>query len=770
MNRCYLALGSLWLCVPALLASERVRFEAPERYALGHVAEPIAFGDLNGDARVDIVIANTAADDEPGGDSVSVLLGSALGRPQRGGDFPAGDRPEWIALGDFNGDQNLDVVAANFGGSTVAVLLGDGAGGFGAPTLTPVDGAPRCVLPFDSNQDGTLDLVSANFDGNTVSVFLGAGTGSFLQVQNLPAGEGPEVLALARLNADEHLDLVTANALGNTVSTFLNDGNGRFTTHLTVPVDLKPRFVKPADLDGDGLDDLIVACTLENTVVLLKNTGAGLENAGRIAVDLIGETLRDPVYLALEDVTGDGLPDLLVTWARSDTLTVHPGTSTPFTFDPPAFLTTGNTPVGVGATDLDADGKLDVVVSTALADACEIFLTATASAGVVVDNGTPGATPQGAWVPSEAPCPYGSGSLFSKDGTRFRWQADLPEPGLHEAMIWWTITTSRSTTVPVEVAFAGGRSTSLVDQRTGIGIWHSLGVFDFQERGEITLTAPLGEASASADAVRFRRRGDLEAAPPRGQITAALQPQPASIELAGDRRFLALHGTLTVTSSAEAEEWTGLVLAAVGTGDEVAEIETLALHVDSDQDGSFDESDRRLGDELKFGSELRALTFLGFTESIPSAQPLHFFVVCKLIPAAAGGLQLEASSFLTASAVSRTPSVVVGAPLRGYVFPETDPVQLPSDGNQDGDLNIADPVHLLGFLFQGSVTILPCGDGTALDPGNLKLLDANGDGKMDLSDPVRLLNYLFAGAEPPVLGKDCLALRGCPDNAAKCSP
>ena len=37
-----------------------------------------------------------------------------------------------MALGDFNGDDILDIVAADKGDNTVSVLLGDGAGGFGA--------------------------------------------------------------------------------------------------------------------------------------------------------------------------------------------------------------------------------------------------------------------------------------------------------------------------------------------------------------------------------------------------------------------------------------------------------------------------------------------------------------------------------------------------------------------------------------------------------------------------------------------------------------
>jgi len=40
--------------------------------------------------------------------------------------------PNSIAVGDFNGDGNLDIAVANGQGNNVRVSLGNGAGGFGA--------------------------------------------------------------------------------------------------------------------------------------------------------------------------------------------------------------------------------------------------------------------------------------------------------------------------------------------------------------------------------------------------------------------------------------------------------------------------------------------------------------------------------------------------------------------------------------------------------------------------------------------------------------
>ncbi|MGH9362269.1 MAG: hypothetical protein ACRD2T_10160, partial [Thermoanaerobaculia bacterium] len=95
--------------------------------------------------------------------------------------------------------------------------------------------------------------------------------------------------------------------------------------------------------------------------------------------------------------------------------------------------------------------------------------------------------------------------------------------------------------------------------------------------------------------------------------------------------------------------------------------------------------------------------------------------------------------------------------------------QRPSDCNQDGRVDLSDGVCLLNFLFVGTVSRLPCGDGTVSEPGNLALLNANGDARLDLSDALRVFGFLFLGQRPPVLGTDCAVIAGCPDGPT-CGP
>jgi len=93
--------------------------------------------------------------------------------------------------------------------------------------------------------------------------------------------------------------------------------------------------------------------------------------------------------------------------------------------------------------------------------------------------------------------------------------------------------------------------------------------------------------------------------------------------------------------------------------------------------------------------------------------------------------------------------------------------QVPGDLTQDSKLDLSDPIALLGHLFLGQLPVLPCEGGKSTDPGNAALLDGNGDTKVDLSDAIYTLQFLFLGGPPPVLGKACVAIPGCP---ALCTP
>lgn len=626
---------------PVSLVAQNIPFDPAAKYAMGHVPEALAVGDLNLDGFPDVVIANTSSDGEPGGNGLSVLLGRGDGSFDVLGVFPAGSRPEGVALGLFNGDESLDAVTANFGGSTVTVLDGDGDGGFAVPRVIVVPGDPRFVVTADFDGDGHLDLATSNYTNDTVSILKGDGNGSFAITKTKMVGNGPEVIAVGRFTDDAHLDLVTVEALGDTVTALAGDGNGDFTVGAPHMVGENPRFVVTQDLDGDGFDDLIVANNDSNTLTIERSDGAlGFETVATLSVSIPDSAIHflRPVYITLADMNNDGRLDILATWGRTGTqgwnvFTIFRKTAGPaFEYEAtPSASMTGETPLGIAALDLNGDGQLDVVLSNALEDTASVYLTYAGAPDVIIDNGDPGTTPIGPWPISNTKFQHGPDSLTSKNGPRYKWQADLPAAGAYEVLVWWTVTNSRSPSVPIEVRHADGASTLLVDQTKDIGIWHTLGIFDFNRSATVILTCPNDEGSVSVDAVRFRPISNPPGNPPRGTVPVDLGPRPQSIQI-DDDTVLALHGTLAADNSNESEDWVAAIVSPVGGGSESARITACRLYIDSNGNGSFDPADTQLGDALTFGSDVRSVTFDGFQQTLTHGVPVTFFVTADVVP------------------------------------------------------------------------------------------------------------------------------------------
>jgi hypothetical protein len=129
-------------------------------------------GDFNGDSKPDLAVPIYASG------SVAVFLGNGDGTFQSasGSPLPAGQAPNRIAVGDFNGDGIADLfVGAQTNGTDIFIFLGNGDGTF-VPTPTGSTNLPCCsnTVLGDFNGDGVTDLASSAFYDGVADVFLTA--------------------------------------------------------------------------------------------------------------------------------------------------------------------------------------------------------------------------------------------------------------------------------------------------------------------------------------------------------------------------------------------------------------------------------------------------------------------------------------------------------------------------------------------------------------------------------------------------------------------
>src|SRR2546430_4552288 len=83
--------------------------------------------------------------------------------------FATGTGPSFIISADFNGDAKPDLVIANTSSNNVSVMLGTGTGSFGAAVNFAVGTSPFAITSGNFNADANLDLAVCNAGSNNVS-------------------------------------------------------------------------------------------------------------------------------------------------------------------------------------------------------------------------------------------------------------------------------------------------------------------------------------------------------------------------------------------------------------------------------------------------------------------------------------------------------------------------------------------------------------------------------------------------------------------------
>jgi hypothetical protein len=190
-------------------------------------------------------------------------------------------------------------------------------------------------------------------------------------------------------------------------------------------------------------------------------------------------------------------------------------------------------------------------------------------ANIIIDNGDTSTWSTDSWSPSIGENSYGSQSVFTKrQDAEYTFETALN--GAYEVSLWWTVTASRCTDVPVEI-YDGSTLVDrvFVNQTVAGGTWNFLGVYDFHGSGAVSIVSP-GGCSSNADAVQFQltspdpswNEGDTtqpELLPPAESVEVVIDNGDASTQSSGRWRTSSgadSYGTKSVYSTRSGSEYT----------------------------------------------------------------------------------------------------------------------------------------------------------------------------------------------------------------------
>jgi len=323
-------------------------------YAAGGSPQSVAVGDFNHDGRTDIVVGNT------GTDTVGVFLGNPDGTFQAQVEYPVNGYPSGIAVGDFNNDGKLDLAVSSYDSTSgVNILLGKGDGTFEPYVFFSTGGTPWAIAAGDFNKDGKLDVAVVDEGNSVVYVLFGDGKGDLGTPAPYPTGSSPRSIVAADFNNDGYPDLATANSSGASVSVLLNNGNGTFATNQDYSTGSGCISIAAGDLRHLGRMDLVAGVQgLGQVWVLLSNGNGSFEDGVSYAV-----TGGFAAIVALGDFDGNGTLDVAVTSEGvGGGLSILPGKGDG-TLQSAIGFGTGSYPTGIAAADFNGDGKVDVVTA-----------------------------------------------------------------------------------------------------------------------------------------------------------------------------------------------------------------------------------------------------------------------------------------------------------------------------------------------------------------------------------------------------------------------
>ena len=347
---------------------------------IGGAPGGLALGDVDGDRKPDLVVVS--------GRGVTVLIGQGDGQFRTTEASPIalpGPSGE-LLLAELSGDGHLDLALGHHDTYAVMLLFGDGDGGFAIAPNSPVimkEGQhphTHGLMSGDLNGDGSGDLVLVNSEDHDVSVAFGDGKGGFTRADSpFTAMPSPYPGALADLNGDRNLDMVITSSsrrapepgtLPGALTLLFGDGHGKFSGGPTWLKTRSPGFVAISDINGDQIPDLVAShLELRELSILMGDGKGGFAEVSGSPFDLGANSW----YVAITDLNGDAKADVAA--ASGDGVNVMLGDGRRgFQRAPGSPFATGKGTWQLAAGDVNGDGRSDVITNDLRGESVTVLL------------------------------------------------------------------------------------------------------------------------------------------------------------------------------------------------------------------------------------------------------------------------------------------------------------------------------------------------------------------------------------------------------------
>jgi cysteine-rich repeat protein len=273
-------------------------------------------GDVDGDDRPDLVMCERSG--------ITVLLNREEGwLPVRGSTEPTtADR---VVLADMDGDLDLDVVYLSSMGEDryLGLLLYENETLSWATTYHQGMDLGYSLVVADLDGDGDNDVAAVT--DNSITITHNDGQGFRASVSTLDIGASTIALAAGDFNGDGWTDLVGSD--GFSVAWLAAQDDGGFTLD-PILLGMVASFLLVEDVDGDGAQDLVIQAGSDGSYSVLVAKRLADGSFGLPDTDFPGMRIPWAYGMAVADMDGDGLLDMVLAGERSESsITIYPATS-----------------------------------------------------------------------------------------------------------------------------------------------------------------------------------------------------------------------------------------------------------------------------------------------------------------------------------------------------------------------------------------------------------------------------------------------------------